>query len=126
MTRSAEQIAAGAIRCANALFARGVAPGATIGVFLADGDAKAATFGACERLRATAIETEAEARRAGVVALVHERRDAARIAALRSGIPSLRVVLSVDDGSGVDLTAAGSEDFESALAGAASTWNGRE
>lgn len=125
-TRSAEQIEAGAIRCANALFARGVAPGDPIGVLLGDGDAKQAALGACERLGSAALETEEEARRANVVALVHERRDAARVAAVRSSLASLRVALSVDDGSGADLTAAGSEDFESALAGAASIWNGRE
>jgi len=70
---------------------------------------------ACERLRAAAITTDALA---GAVALVHERRDASRVAAARRTLPSLRVVLSVEDGSDADLTAAGSEDFESALAGA--------
>jgi hypothetical protein len=115
MQRSAEQIEAGAIRCANALVARGVPSGASIGVWLGEGDAKQATLRACERLGAAAITTDALA---GAVALVHERRDAARVAAARRTLPRLRVVLSVDDGSDADLTAAGSEDFESALAGA--------
>jgi len=115
MQRSAEQIEAGAVRCANALVARGVSRGASIGVWLGDGDAKQATLRACERLGAAAITTDALA---GAVALVHERREAARVAAARIASPSLRVVLSVDDDSDADLTAAGSEDFESALAGA--------
>jgi hypothetical protein len=53
-----------------------------------------------------------------VVALVHERRAAPHVAELRRAVPKLRVVLSVDDGSDADLTQAGSEDFDSALAGA--------
>lgn len=116
MSRSAEQIEAGAVRCANALVARGVPTGASIGVWLGDGDAKQATMRACERLGATAISRDDDL--AGAVVLVHERRDAARVAAARRAWPSLRVVLSVDDDSDADLTAAGSEDFESALAGA--------
>ena len=119
--RSTEQIEAGALRCANALLARGVAPGAAIGVWLVDGDAKQATLRACERLRAAAIcarPADDAAQLAGAVALVHERRDAARVAAARRALPALRVVLSVDDESGADLTGAGSEGFESALAGA--------
>jgi hypothetical protein len=114
--RSLEQIEAGAIRCANALFARGVPIGSSIGVWLGDGDAKRAALGACVRLHAVAITTD---RLDGAVALIHERRDAGRVAEMRRELPSLRVALSVDDGSGADLTEAGSEDFESALAGAA-------
>jgi hypothetical protein len=80
-----------------------------------------ATLRPCPRLRSAAIcltPIDDAARLAGAVALVHERRDAPRVAAARRGLPSLRVVLSVDDDSGADLTGAGSEDFESALAGA--------
>jgi acyl-CoA synthetase (AMP-forming)/AMP-acid ligase II len=55
---------------------------------------------------------------ANAVAVIHHRSDAPRFAALRDRLPKLRTLLSVDDGSGTDLSAAGSEDFESALAGA--------
>jgi hypothetical protein len=121
--RSAAEIEAGATRCANALRARGVAAGDAVGVWLADGDARQATLRACARLDATPICTaqEADALPASVVGLVHERRNAERVAAARRALPALRVVLSVDDGSDADLTHAGSEDFESALAGAASS-----
>ncbi|RIL00125.1 MAG: acyl-CoA synthetase, partial [Proteobacteria bacterium] len=61
--------------------------------------------------------------RAAATALVHARGAAACVAAARSRLPRLRVVLSVDDGSGADLTRAGSEDFDSALAGAAPSWD---
>lgn len=121
MQRSAEQIEAGAVRCANALFARGVVRGGAIGVALADGDAASAVVRACRALDAATIRVATEpdaAALANAVALVHERRSATHVAALRRALPGLRVVLSVDDASGVDLTQAGSEDFDSALAGA--------
>jgi hypothetical protein len=121
MPRSAEQLEAGAVRCANALFARGVARGDAIGVALADGDTASAVLRACTALGSpalrVALEPEAAALR-DAVALVHERRSASQVATLRRALPKLRVALSVDDGSGADLTQAGSEDFGSALAGA--------
>ena len=121
MQRSAEQIEAGAVRCANALFARGVARGDAVGVALGDGAAAIAVLRACGALDSAALRAAIEpdaAALADAVALVHERRSAAHVAALRRALPGLRVVLSVDDGSGADLTQAGSEDFDSALAGA--------
>jgi hypothetical protein len=123
MERTAEQIEAGAIRCANALFARGVARGDAIGVALADGDAASAALRACELLGARTLRVAIDANAlAGATALVHERAAAARVAEVRRSLPRLRVVLAVDDDSGADLTDAGSEDFDSALAGAASNW----
>jgi hypothetical protein len=121
MPRSAAQIAAGAVRCANALFARGVAHGGAVGVALGDVDEASAVLRACRALDSAAIRVAIEpdaAALAGAVALVHQRRSAPHVAALRRMLPGLRVVLSVDDGSGADLTQAGSEDFDSALAGA--------
>jgi hypothetical protein len=126
MPRSDEEIAAGGVLCANALVARGVARGDAIGVALAEGDVAAAVERACGVLGSPAIRvaigSEVDALR-DARALVHERSAAARVAAWRRALPNLRVVLSVDDGSGADLTEAGSEDFESALAGASvSRW----
>jgi len=119
--RSEAELEAGATRCANALFARGVPRGAPIGVALAEGDAARAVLRACEALGSQAMrvgdELDARALR-GAVALVHERKAAARVAALRRALPQLGVALARDDGSGADLTQAGSEDFDSALAGA--------
>jgi len=50
--------------------------------------------------------------------VIHQRSFAPRLATVRDRLPRLRTVLSVDDDSGVDLSASGSEDYESALAGA--------
>lgn len=130
IVRPEAQIEAGAIRCANALFARGVAAGAAVAVSLPEGDACAAALRACDVRRFVPVRLDPGADadalrtalgRAAAVALVHERASAARVASVRRALPALRVVLSVDDGSGADLTNAGSEDFESALAGASPT-----
>jgi hypothetical protein len=130
--RAAEQIEAGAIRCANALFARGVAPGDAVGVALCDGDAAALALRALAWLRAKPVRIGADAAGAELRAalgdvhatgLLHERGMAVHVAAARRLLPRLRVALSLDDGSDADLTDAGSEDFGSALAGAASTRN---
>ncbi|RIL05468.1 MAG: hypothetical protein DCC71_10170, partial [Proteobacteria bacterium] len=59
--RPAEQIEAGAIRCANALFARGVAFGDAVGVALAEGDARRATLRALDLLRATPVRVARDA-----------------------------------------------------------------
>ena len=121
MQRSAEQIEAGAVRCANALFARGVARGDAVAVALADTDEARAVLRACAALGSAAIRVASEPAAVALgdaVALVHERRSAHHVAELRRALPRLRVSLSVDDGSGADLTQAGSEDFDSALAGA--------
>jgi acyl-CoA synthetase (AMP-forming)/AMP-acid ligase II len=55
---------------------------------------------------------------ADLVALVHQRQFAPRIAAVRAGLPKLRHFVAIEDGSGADLTALGSAPYEEALAGA--------
>jgi fatty-acyl-CoA synthase len=126
--RTAAEIEAGATRCANALRARGVVAGRAVGVALGDGQVQRAALRALDLLRAVPIRIAAGASDAALraalgdaTALVHERSAAERVAAARRSLPRLRVVLSVDDGSDTDLTDAGSEDFDSALAGAATT-----
>ena len=55
---------------------------------------------------------------ADLVALVHHREFAPRIAAVTHRVPSLRTFVSVDDGSNADLSALGSADYDEALAAA--------
>src|SRR5205807_545481 len=55
---------------------------------------------------------------ADLVALVHHREFAPRVAAVRDQLPKLRHALVIDDGSGsgADVTGLGSVDYEAALA----------
>ena len=112
-------------RCAHALFARGVAPGDAVALDLADLGAHPEVEAGCRALLAVTVslgdpagEAALRIAREGAVALIHDRGAAARAAALRRVLPKLRVALAIDDGSGADLTQSGSEDFDSALAGA--------
>lgn len=55
---------------------------------------------------------------ADLVALLHQRQFAPRIAAIRDGLPKLRHFVAIEDGSGADLAVLGSVPYEEALAGA--------
>jgi acyl-CoA synthetase (AMP-forming)/AMP-acid ligase II len=125
--RTYAQLEARANCCAHALRARGVRAGEVVGLYLQNGVEYLEAMIGCYKLRAVPVNVnfryvEDELRYllddADAVAVVHHRAFADRVAAVRPSLPALRVVLSVDDGSGVDLTNAGSEDYESALAGA--------
>ncbi len=114
-------------QCANALRARGVAAGDAVGLYLLGGTACAEATIGCLAIHAVPFDVEAceavdalhaQLDGAGAVAVIHHRRFASRLAAARARLPKLRVLLSIDDGSGADLSGAGSEDFDSALAGA--------
>jgi acyl-CoA synthetase (AMP-forming)/AMP-acid ligase II len=129
--RSFAQLQRRANQCAKALLARGVGAGDGVGLHLGDCAESVEAVLACIKLGAVPIELlrcddpdTAHTRLDAAVAAIHHRSDASRFAALRDRLPRLRTLLSVDDGSGTDLSAAGSEDYESALAGAADslTW----
>jgi fatty-acyl-CoA synthase len=125
--RSFAQLERRANQCAKALLARGVAAGDAVGIRLGDGAESVEAVIGCIKLGAIPIDLQgcegedpqhALLADANAVAVIHHRCDASRLAALRARLPTLRTLLSVDDGSDTDLSAAGSEDYESALAGA--------
>jgi acyl-CoA synthetase (AMP-forming)/AMP-acid ligase II len=125
--RTFAQLERRANQCAHALAARGVRPGDVVGLYLQNGPEYVEAMIGCFKLRAMPVNVnfryvEEELRYllddADAVAVLHHRSFAPRLAAVRGQLPKLRFALSVDDGSGVDLSGAGSEDYESALAGA--------
>jgi acyl-CoA synthetase (AMP-forming)/AMP-acid ligase II len=125
--RTYAQLEARANQCAHALVARGVGPGDVVGLYLLNGAEYMEAMIGCYKLRAVPVNVnfryvEEELRYllddAEAVAVIHHRTFASRVASVRPSLAKLRVVLSVDDESAADLTAAGSEDFDSALAGA--------
>ena len=125
--RTYAQLEARANQCAHALVARGVGPGDIVGLYLMNGAEYIEAMIGCYKLRAVPVNVnfryvDDELRYllddADAVAVIHHRAFAPRVAGVRPSLAKLRVVLSVDDESGADLTHAGSEDFDSALAGA--------
>ncbi len=114
-------------RLANALLARGVAPGQHIGLYLHNGTEFLEGMLAAFKIRAVPINinyryVEEELAflfaNADLVALLHQREFMPRIAAVKSRVPTLRSFLSVEDGSGVEPGALDATDYESALAAA--------
>jgi acyl-CoA synthetase (AMP-forming)/AMP-acid ligase II len=114
-------------QCAHALVAHGVKAGDVVGLYLMNGAEYVEAMIGCFKMRAVPVnvnfryvedELQYLLDDAGAVAVIHQRSFAPRLAAVRDRLPRLRTLLSVDDESGVDLTAAGSEDYASALAGA--------
>ena len=114
-------------QCAHALVARGVKARDVVGLYLMNGAEYIEAMIACFKVRAVPVNVnfryvEDELHYllddAGAVAVIHHRNFASRLAAVRDRLPLLRTVLAVDDDSGVDLSGSGSEDYDSALAGA--------
>ena len=108
---------------AHYLAAAGVGPGDHVGVYGRNSIELVATFLACYKLRAIAVNinyryVENELRylfaEAELVALVHDRQFSERVAGLRAEYPGIRAVLAIEDGSGVPLN--GGIDFSAALA----------
>jgi len=108
---------------AHYLAAAGVWPGDHVGVYGRNSIELVATFLACYKLRAIAVNinyryVENELRylfaEAELVALVHDRQFSERVAGLRAEYPGIRAVLAIEDGSGVPLN--GGIDFSAALA----------
>ncbi len=119
------ELEARANRCAHALAARGVGPGAHVGLYLHNGTEYVESMLACLKLRAVPVNVnfryvEDELRYllqdSGAVALVHQRGLGPRVASVADGLPALRARLSVEDGSGA--TSGDATDYAAALAAA--------
>jgi len=116
-----------ATRLANHLAAQGVRQGGHVGLYLYNGteyiEASLAAYkiGACAiniNYRYVQEELEYLFDNADLVGLIHHREFAPRIAAVAAKTPKLRTFVSVDDGSGADVSGLGSADYEASLAGA--------
>ncbi len=125
--RSYAELERRANRLAHHLAERGVSPGDHIGIHAFNSAEFVEGMFACYKLRAVPINinyryVEAELAylfdNADLVALVHQRQFAPRIAAIRGGLPKLRHFVVVEDGSGEDVSALGAVPYEEALAAA--------
>jgi acyl-CoA synthetase (AMP-forming)/AMP-acid ligase II len=114
-------------RLAHHLAAQGVKPGDHVGIHAFNSAEFVEGMFACYKLRAVPINVnyryvEAELAylfdNADVVALIHQRQFAPRIAPIRDQLPKLRHFIAVDDGSGESTAALGSVPYEEALASA--------
>ncbi len=114
-----------ATRLARYLAACGVGSGDHVGLYLHNSTEYMEGALAAYKIRAVPINVnyryvEEELRylfdNADLVALIHHRQFAARIAAVAPEIPAMQTFVVVDDDSGADCTALGSVDYEEALA----------
>ncbi len=116
-------------RLAHALTARGVGPGDHVGLYLRNGSEYLEAFLAAFKIRAVPINVNYRYVAdelaylfddADVVALVHHAEFADRVAEVAPGLPKLRHLLAVADGTSDvadDLIAIAAEDYEEVLAG---------
>jgi 3-oxocholest-4-en-26-oate---CoA ligase len=113
-------------KLAHCLADAGVGRGDHVGVYGRNSIELIATFLACYKLRAIAVNinyryVDAELRylftEAELVALVYDRQFSERVAALLPDYPGIRAVLAIEDGSGAALPG-GAVDFTAALADA--------
>jgi acyl-CoA synthetase (AMP-forming)/AMP-acid ligase II len=125
--RSYAELERRANRLAHHLAAEGVSAGEHVGIQAFNCAEFVESMLACYKLRAVPINinyryVEAELAylfdNADLVALVHQRQFAPRIAAIRGGLPKLRHFVAIEDGSGEDIAALGAVPYEEALAGA--------
>jgi acyl-CoA synthetase (AMP-forming)/AMP-acid ligase II len=114
-------------RFAHHLRGRGVGPGEHVGILAWNRAEWVESMLGCFKVRAVPINVnyryvERELLylfdNADLVALVHQRAFAPRIAPLRGELPKLRHLVALEDGSGEDLGATGSVPYEEALASA--------
>jgi len=114
-------------RLAHHLAAQGVERDQHVGIHAYNCAEFVETMLACYKLRAVPINVnyryvEQELAylfdNADLVALVHQRQFAPRIAAVRGGLPKLRHFVVLEDGSGAELSALDSVAYEDALAAA--------
>ncbi len=121
-----------ATRLANYLASRGVKAGDHIGVYLYNSAEYMETSLAAYKVRAVPINinyryVEEELRylfdNADLVALVHHREFAPRIAAVAPDMPKLKTFIAVDDDTNTDCSALGSAPYEEALAQASAERN---
>ncbi len=112
-------------RLAHHLAAQGVGPGSHIGVYSRNSVETIEAMFAAYKLRAIAVNVnyryvEAELEylfdNADLVALVHERKYADKVAAVLPKTPKLKHVLVVEDGSDADFSGYGGAEYEPALA----------
>ncbi len=112
-------------RLAHHLLAEGIGPGDHVGIYAYNSAEYMEAMLAAYKIRAVPINinyryVEDELRylfdNADLVALVHQRQFAPRIAAVRGEMPKLRHLMVVEDESGEDTAALGSVDYEAALA----------
>jgi 3-oxocholest-4-en-26-oate---CoA ligase len=113
------ELEARANRLAHHLAKHGVGPGAHVGVYARNSIEAVETMVAAYKLRAVAINVnyryvENELRyifdNADLVALVHERSYAPRVAAVRPDTPALAHVVVIDDGSDTEYAGTSYED----------------
>src|SRR3990170_8796889 len=113
-----------ATRLAHYLLANGTGQGDHIGLYLYNSTEYMEASLAAFKVRAVPINinyryVEEELRylfdNADLVAVVHHREFAPRVAAVARELPKLRLFLAVEDGSGEDCSAIGSLDYEAAL-----------
>ena len=125
--RSYAELERRANRLAHHLAAQGVSPGEHVGIHAFNCAEFVEGMLACYKLRAVPINinyryVEAELAylfdNADLVALLHQRQFAPRIAAVRGGLPKLRHFVAIEDDSGEDVAPLGSISYEEALAGA--------
>ncbi|HUH12800.1 MAG TPA: acyl-CoA synthetase [Longimicrobiales bacterium] len=123
--RTYAELDARANRVAHHLAEAGVSQGEHVGIHAYNCAEFLETMLGCYKLRAVPINinyryVEQELHylfdNADLVALVHQRRFAPRIAAIRGRLPKLRHFVALDDASGEDLSALGSVLYEDALA----------
>ena len=114
-------------RVAHHLLAQGFGRGDHIGIYAFNCPEWVETMLGAYKIRAIPINinyryVENELRylfdNADLVAIVHQRQFASRIATVKNELPKLRHFLAIDDGSGEDCAALGSLDYEQALAAA--------
>jgi acyl-CoA synthetase (AMP-forming)/AMP-acid ligase II len=112
-------------RLAHALAERGVKAGDKVGIYGYNGNQWVEAQWAAWKLRAVPVNVnyryvEAELSylfdNSDATAVIHGAEFADRVAAVRGGLPGLLTTLAYDDGSGADISASGSEDYEDAIA----------
>jgi len=112
-------------RLAHHLQERGIGPGDHVGIYALNCVEWIEALWAVFKIRAIWINinyryVEDELRylfdNANLDALIYQREYGPRVAAVRDELPKLRHSIAIDDGSGADVSALGSEDYERALA----------
>jgi acyl-CoA synthetase (AMP-forming)/AMP-acid ligase II len=123
--RSYAELEARSNRLAHALGRAGVGRGDHVGVYAYNSPEWVESAIACYKLRAVPINinyryVEGELRylfdNADLVAVIHGREFAPRIAAIRAALPRLRHAIAIDDGSAAGPAGADSDGYEEALA----------
>jgi acyl-CoA synthetase (AMP-forming)/AMP-acid ligase II len=111
---------------AHYLASRGVEAGDHVGLYLYNCNEYIEAMMACFKLRAVPVNVNYRYVQeellyifdnADLVACVHHREFVPHIAEILGSVPGLETLVAVDDGSPVDLDAAGSVDYEAALDG---------